>query len=111
MDIPIYIGETETGRLAIEKRGALTVMRAELQDPGRVVRLYVFGEREAYLGVPAPEGEGGRLVLTRRLSPSELRRFPKFPEYAGECPRLPASEPGPGRKRHVLWHGGKPYFF
>ena len=111
MDIPIYIGGEEAGRLTLEKRGALTEFRAELADPGRVVRLYVFGEREAYLGVPAPEEETGRLRLIRRLSPSELRRFPRVPEYAGECPRAPEPEPWPGRKRHVLWHGGKPHFF
>ena len=110
MEIPIFIGGAETGKLTTEQRGAFTVARAELADPGRVVRLYVFGERKAYLGVPAPEG--GRLVLVRRFSPSEMSRFPRFPEYAGEAPREPEAPPEEEReRRHVIWHGGRPHFF
>ena len=45
MQLPIYIDGKEEGKLTIERQGAVTVMRAELNDVGRVVRLTVFGER------------------------------------------------------------------
>lgn len=121
MVIPIYIDEKQEGELTIEHRGAATVMRAELRDVGRVVRLSVYGEkgeRAGYLGVPAPSE--GKLTLTRRLSPMEMSRFPQRPKYAAEQPRKPDGKPPEekprgdcpqGVGRRVLWMGGKPYFF
>lgn len=110
MDIPIYIDGAEAGRLFMEKRGAVTWIRGDMEDVGRVVRLYLFGEREVYLGVPLPEE--GRLRLEKRVTPSEMRRFPRFPAYAAEEPRREEDPPDAGRRpRHVLWHGGRPYFF
>ncbi len=121
MTVPIYIDGRETGALDIQREGPVTVMRADLEDVGRVVRLTVFGEREGYLGVPEPVD--GRLKLTRRLSPAQMRTFPKCPGYAAERaievnkerPPEPAHVSGstkteePGR--HVLWMGGKPHYF
>lgn len=115
MQIPIYIDGKREGTLAIERDGAATVMDARLRDVGRVVRLTVFGEREGYLGVPEPED--GQLRLVRRLSPNDMRRFPSAPEYAADSrmksgdARVPEPEKPPAGGRHVLWHGGKPYFF
>ena len=122
MKLPIYIDGKEEGALTIERQGAATVMRADMRDVGRVVRLTVYGERAWYLGVPAPEN--GRLRLTRRFSPLEMARFPKNAEYAAEKPmraspeppekqttEKPEKEPFQGVGRHVLWMGGKPYFF
>ena len=120
MKIPIYIDGKKEGELAIERQGAVTVMHAQLRDVGRVVRLYVYGEKAGYLGVPEPEG--GQLRLTRRFSPMEMARFPRQPRYAAERPveEKPAPEPAQkpprgdlpqGIGRHVLWMGGKPYFF
>lgn len=113
MQIPVYIDGRQEGWLSIRREGAATVMDARLRDVGRVVRLTVFGEKEGYLGVPEPE-EGG-LRLVRRLSPSDMRRFPAAPEYAANArlkdarPKEPEERPDP--PRHVLWQGGKPYFF
>ncbi len=122
MDIPIYTDGRETGRLRMDKEGGHTVIRGEMEDPGRLVRLYLFGEREAYLGIPQPEGE--RLRFCRRLTPREMSRFPKNPAYAAE-ERLasaptqkpePEPEAAPAEKnaspaRHVVWMGGKAYYF
>ncbi len=115
MEIPVYIDGKQEGTLTIERQGMTTVMDARLRDVGRVVRLTVFGEREGYLGVPEPED--GQLRLVRRLSPIDMRRFPSAPEYAADCrirkDAAPQREPEkrPAAGRHVIWHGGKPYFF
>ena len=113
MEVPIVIDGEQAGVLTIQRRGSVTVMDARLRDVGRVVRLSLFGkEGEAYLGVPVPEGEGLRLV--RRISPCELKRFPRTPECAGERGKHPGV-PEAGREkdaaRRVLWHGGKAHYF
>ena len=122
MTVPIYIDGNEAGTLTVERQGPVTVMTADMTDAGRVVRLTVYGGGKAgYLGVPAPEN--GRLRLTKRLSPSQMRAFPQAPEYAAERPReakkppapamLPAPETPEGGEQegHVLWMGGKPHYF
>ena len=122
MKLPIYIDGKEEGALTVERQGTATVIQADMRDVGRLVRLTVYGERAWYLGVPAPEN--GRLHLTKRFSPMEMGRFPQRPEYAAEKPMRaspegpetpppdrPEKEPFQGVGRHVLWMGGKPYFF
>lgn len=117
MQIPIYIDGNEEGTLTVQRQGAVTVMKADMRDVGRVVRLSVYGEKCGYLGVPEPEG--GRLRLTRRISPLDMARFPQSPRYAAEKPmdgkkQAPAPKKNPEpqpQKHHVLWMGGKPYFF
>ncbi len=120
MQLPIYIDGTEEGVLTVERQGAVTVMRADMRDVGRVVRLRLYGDGEGYLGVPAPEG--GRLRLTRRLTPLDMRRLPQRPQYAAERPVSTAARPDqmplepekptpPETARHVVWLGGRPYFF
>ena len=117
MQIPIYIDGNQEGTLTLQRQGAVTVMEADMRDVGRVVRLSVYGEKCGYLGVPEPEG--GRLRLVRRFSPLDMARFPQSPRYAAEKPldRKKAA-PAPQKpaetqaeKRHVLWMGGKPYYF
>ena len=115
MELPIYFDGRQTGTLTVRRRkdGGLC-LDSLLEDPGRVVRLRVFGEREFYLGVPVPEGEAGTLRLVRRLSPGETRRFPRKPEFAGERTEdrpSPSEEPAEPPKRRVLWLGGRPYYF
>ena len=113
MEVPIVIDGERAGVLTIQRRGSVTVMDARLRDVGRVVRLSLFGkEGEAYLGVPVPEGEGLRLV--RRISPCELKRFPRTPECAGDRGRRPAwpeAEAEYNAGRRILWHGGKAHYF
>ncbi len=122
MQIPIYIDGKKQGALTIGCQGAATVMTADMADVGRVVRLTVYGEGKAgYLGVPEPAE--GRLRLTKRLSPAQMRCFPQTPEYAAERPRaevrpaLPAHKSGEEKSpeeepgEHVLWMGGKPHYF
>lgn len=116
MEIPIYIDDRQVGSLRVGKSGAYTVLRGEMEDVGRLVRLHVFGERDShiYIGIPEPEEE--KLVLLRRLSAGEMRQFPKKPEYCAER-RRPKGKPAekspekPEALRHILWQGGKPYFF
>ncbi len=120
MEIPIYIDGQQEGTVRISHDGPATVLDADLRDVGRVVRLRLFGDEEGYLGVPEPKE--GRLRLIKRVSPIELRRLPAFPKYAAESRMQtqaepepePESEPGPETKpapRHVLWQGGRPYYF
>ena len=108
MAVPVYIDGGEAGSLTVERRGQWTVIDVRIRDVGRVVRLTAYGEREFYLGVPVPDGEG--LRLTRRLSPSEARRFPRLPEYAAEEPMKPPAPEEPDVRR-VLWLGGRPHYF
>lgn len=126
MDIPIYIDGRETGRLRMDKEGGHTVIRGEMEDPGHLVRLYLFGDGEGYLGIPQPEG--GRLRFCRKLTPRERSRLPLNPAYAAEERLAPAPSPEPEPKpesepepkpergenspaRHVVWMGGKAYYF
>ena len=108
MAVPVWIDGAEAGSLTVERRGQWTVAEVRMKDVGRVVRLTAYGERAYYLGVPVPEGDG--LRLTRRLSPAEARRFPRWPEYAAEEP-LPRPAPAEREERRVLWLGGRPYYF
>ena len=117
MQIPVYIDGKQEGTLTIEHEDAATVMDARLRDVGRVVRLTVFGDGEGYLGIPEPE-EAGQLRLVRRLSANDMRAFPTAPEYAADrrltVGKMPDSAPKPQPAkpgRHVIWHGGKPYYF
>lgn len=109
MEIPIYIDGGEAGRLSVTRQGAATRLEARLRDAGRVVRLWVYGDGAAfYLGVPAPEE--GELRLRRRVTPAEMKRFPPKPAYAAERPL--AEREGPeDAPAHVLWLGGRAYYF
>ena len=104
MELPIYIDGKRTGTVTLTEREDGASVSASLEDPGRVVRLYLFGETTAYLGVPEPAA--GMLRLERRLSAADRALLPKRPAYAAEGP---AGEKTP--RRHVLWHGGKPHYF
>ena len=108
MSVPVYVDGEEVGSLTVERRGQWTVADVRMRPVGRVVRLTVYGEREFYLGVPVPEGDG--LRMTRRLTQTEARRFPRMPEYAAEGPQAFA-EPGELPARRVLWLGGRPHYF
>lgn len=78
---PIIIHGQEQGQLEVATEGLHTVFRGVCADTGELLRLSLYGEREGYLGVMAPEE--GRLHLTRRLSRSALRGFPQCPTHAG----------------------------
>lgn len=117
MQLPIYIDGNQEGTLTVERQGAVTVMRVDMRDVGRVVRLNVYGEKSGYLGVPEPQE--GRLRLTRRFTNLDMLRFPQRIEYAAEGPLPGRKAPPPAKeppkddepRRHVLWMGGKPYYF
>ena len=104
MELPVYIDGAVAGSAAVKNDGNGVRISVRLRDPGRVVRLSVYGDGELYLGVPEP-GEGG-LVLEKRLGPAQAASFPAGAAYAAER-RLPETNP----RRHVLWHGGRPHFF
>ena len=113
MELPIYIDGKQEGTVLLEKQGAVTLMRADMRDVGRVVRLNLYGEREGYLGIPVPED--GRQRLVKRLSPLDMKCLPQKPEYAAERPMgaqtAPPVEASAPQGKHVIWQGGKPYFF
>ena len=81
-EYPIIVDGQETGTLRVSKDGIMTVFDARCRDPGFLLRLYVFGEKEAYLGVMAPDGSGD-LHLHKRLSRAALAGFPVTIRYAG----------------------------
>ncbi len=106
MRIPIFLDGAEAGRLFLRREGPWTEIDARMPDPGRVLRLTLYGEGEFYLGVPVPEGDGLRLY--RRLTAAEAKALPEHPAYAAEHPIAP---PEPAAPRHVLWMGGRAYYF
>jgi hypothetical protein len=114
MEVPIYIDGVAEGTVTLVQTGSAWTVAAQLRDVGRVVRLRLYGQegQSLYLGVPVPEE--GTLRLCRRLSAQEGRALPPDPVYAGEKP-LSSPSPQPVKPsttgRHVLWHGGRPYFF
>ena len=84
MNVPIVIDGQETGKLEIEREGSYTLFRGRCADPGRLLRLSVYGgEREGYVGVMMPEG--GTVTVKKRYSRFDLRNFPDTIEYAGEA--------------------------
>ncbi|MBE6969262.1 MAG: hypothetical protein E7442_03960 [Ruminococcaceae bacterium] len=94
MDVPIKIDGRETGRLSIRQEGPYTVFEGRSEDPGRLLRLSVYGgTQEGKLGVMMPEK--GTLIIRKRLSRAELRNFPERIDYAGESGARPAPPPPP----------------
>lgn len=114
MEVPIYIDGVAEGTVTLVQTGSAWTVAAQLRDVGRVVRLRLYGQagQSLYLGVPVPEE--GALRLCRRLSSREGRALPSNPAYAAEKP-LSSAKPQPIQPattgRHVLWQGGRPYFF
>ncbi|MBQ3275732.1 MAG: hypothetical protein IJH47_01570 [Oscillospiraceae bacterium] len=116
---PIQINGETKGTLTVTAEGLTTVFDARCEDPGRLVRLSVYGGgREGYLGVMEPEN--GALVLRRRLSRAAMEGFPETVEYAAEAggaaapppereekpvkPEKPGETRFRGRETEVLWH-------
>lgn len=81
---PVYIDGEKCGSLEVYAEGLMTVMSAKCSaDPGKVVRLYLFGEgQSALLGTMRPEG--GSLRVVRRFSRAELKKLPENIEYAAD---------------------------
>lgn len=104
MEVPIYIDGERAGALTITRKGGAAAISAYLTDPGRVVRLTLFGERELYLGVPEPAG--GMLRLEKSLTPAQAALLPREPKYAAE-ERIEKKR----EYRHIIWHGGRAHYF
>ena len=81
-EYPIVVDGTETGTLRVLADGIMTAFDARCKDPGTLLRLSVYGEKEAYLGVMAPDGSGD-VHLHRRLSRAALSAFPETIRFAG----------------------------
>ena len=79
---PIFINGEETGTLTVGQEGLMTVFEARCADPGELLRLSVYGEKEGYLGVMMPDG-AGNVELRKRLSRAALEGFPREPRFAG----------------------------
>ena len=111
---PIRLRGETRGTLTVMEEGLATVFSARCEDPGRLVRLSVYGEgREGYLGVMEPEN--GALVLRRKLTRAAMAGFPEKIEYAAEAgsaaaappekKEAPSPSPRPrGRETEILWH-------
>lgn len=99
MDYPVIIDGENAGILRAEQRGLYTHFSARFPDPGRLLRICVYGGgKSALLGVAMPEN--GELVLERSFSRRAMESFPAEIEYAapeGEEPKKsePAPEPEP----------------
>ena len=109
---PLILDSATKGSLQVTKQGLITEFIARCPDPGRLVRLSVFGEgKEGYLGVMEPEG--GELRLCRRFSRAAMAGFPETIAYASEAgegrapapvaDRKPSRGAGRSRQQDVLW--------
>lgn len=82
--VPVRLGGEIKGELCVTDEGLIRRFDARCEDPGRLVRLSVYGGgKEGYLGVMEPEN--GALSLHRRLSRAERADFPDPIEYAAEA--------------------------
>ena len=112
---PIMINGEEKGTLTVAPRGLTTEFAARCADPGRLLRVSVYGGgTEGYLGVMEPVG--GALYLCRRFSRAAMAGFPAMIEYAAESgadytPAPPTAEtPAQPRGRNrpkprdVVWY-------
>jgi len=75
-EFPIRWDGQVHGRLTAREEGVHTVWQGECEDPGKLVRLWVFGEKtKGYLGVMEPAG--GKLEIRRRFSPLAMAELPR----------------------------------
>jgi hypothetical protein len=81
-EYPVLVNGQETGTLRVSKEGIMTLFEARCRDPGELLRLSVYGEHEAYLGVMMPDGKG-EACLRKRLSRTSLAGFPESIRFAG----------------------------
>lgn len=109
LDYPVYIDGENAGTLRAEQRGLYTRFSARFPDPGRLLRICVYGGgKSALLGVAMPEN--GELVLERSFSRRAMESFPAEIEYAapeGEEPKKsePAPEPEPAAgEPELIWY-------
>lgn len=80
---PIIIDGNETGRMDVSREGLFWCFEATSDMTDGIIRLSVFGDDgEGYLGVMEPKGK--RLSLTKKLSRSGLRGFPRTISYGGK---------------------------
>lgn len=113
MQLPVYINAARVGDVTVTPQGRAWRAQVQMADVGRVVRLALYGRGGGvYLGIPEPDGRGG-MSLTR-----VLRTLPEGAEYAAERdnaspPEKPpdAPEQKSAAPRHVVWMGGRPYYF
>lgn len=83
-EYPVIIDSKTAGSLTVTSAGLTTEFLARCSDPGRLIRLSVYGEGgEGYLGVMEPMGGG--LYLCRRFSRAAMERFPRTIAYAAEA--------------------------
>ena len=120
LSIPILYENRPVGTLTAERDGLYTVYTAvcTVPDVSRL-RLSVYGEdRETYLGLMLPDGEGN-LRLRKRLTRIERERLPTPPLFAAEehavfpelspVPELPPEAPDDTPEPvpdDVFWHAG-----
>ena len=78
---PILLDDRAIGELHVTRDGLMTVFSAVCEDPGGLLRLSVYGEKEGYLGVMMPDGAGA-LTLQKRLSRCALADFPQQIKFA-----------------------------
>ncbi len=114
MELPILIDGTRRGTLALTRAGRFWRAEARLDDIGRVARLSVYGNGSSvYLGIPEPDGHG-MMQLARTL-----RSLPEAASYCAEpdmdignkAPQNTPPEQPVSAPRHVVWMGGRPYYF
>ncbi len=112
--LPVYIDGKCVGQLALTPQGRVWRAQLRMQDIARVARLSLYGRSGCvYLGIPEPDGRGGMtLERTLRALPEGVqycaereaeRQMEQKPEEAGPPPEKPP--------RHVVWMGGRPYYF
>ena len=90
MDVPVYIGGEEAGRLRAVQEGLYVRLTADCALRPGLTRLWLHsGDQSLYLGLLAPEG--GRLRLEKRLS---RRKVPETIACASDTEFVGAGTPG-----------------
>ena len=91
-EYPVIVNGQETGTLRVSREGLMTLFDARCRDPGELLRLSVYGECEAYLGVMVPDGQG-EVRLRKSYSRSALAGFPESIRFAGPSGLKEAESP------------------
>lgn len=109
--LPVYIDGRTVGQLELRRQESGVTARVHMEDVGRVVRLNVYGDgASAYLGIPEPDGRGGMTLECKLRSVPEGVRCAAERETPPETPpERPARADAP--PRHVVWMGGRAYYF
>lgn len=109
MEYKILDGEKTVGTLRCYPEGLLTVFEAKMCPVAGVCRLWLIGEdKSAYLGIPAPCGDG--LFLKKKFTRRDMADFPPRLLCASTAkavlPKAPEKREEPPREEKTVLRRG-----